>query len=98
VPTRAGLVPASLYVLGRDAEGLLQIAGTCGRMPPAGPENDARASLIALVMLGLGQANQSGHFQRDEAARHELVSAWLTACEVSESDLQSVIERMQERS
>jgi len=49
----AGLAPAALYALGRDAEALMLIAGTCGHMPPATPESDARASLIALVMVGL---------------------------------------------
>lgn len=94
----AGLVPASLYSLGRDEEALSALAGVCTRMPPASPDNDARASLIALVMLALSEAAQSGRFQSDEARRSQLFSSWLETCQVTEPEVKEAVDRMNEGS
>ncbi|HVJ15887.1 MAG TPA: hypothetical protein VM686_10600 [Polyangiaceae bacterium] len=90
----AGLAPASLYALNRDGEALMLVAGTCGHMSPASPQSDARASLIALVMLGLAEASSHGHFQRGAPERAELLSSWLEACQVSEGDVRNAVDKM----
>jgi hypothetical protein len=91
-----GLVPASLYALGRDGEGLSVISDVCRRMPPASPQNEARASLIALVMGALAEAHGNGHLKRDEAELESLLSNFLQACQVSEAELKSVVDRMRQ--
>jgi len=88
-----GLVPASDYALGRDSEGLSRISKLCAPLPPASPESDARAAVIALVMFCLGEANRTGHFERDPEQRSALMSSWLSACEVSESEVKGAFER-----
>ena len=90
----AGLSPAAQHALGRDEEALAQIGEICRRMPQ-GPDNDARASLIALVMLGLAEAAREGRFQRDDAQRSALLARWTAACGVTDGDVQGAVDRME---
>jgi hypothetical protein len=93
-----GLVPASHYAVGRDSAALSRISELCAPLPAASPASDARAAVIALVMFCLAEANRTGHFERDQAQRSALMSSWLSACEVSEADIQLALERAKQDS
>jgi hypothetical protein len=87
-------MPASLYALGRDAEALEHITGLCAGLPPPRPGSNTRASVVALIMLRLNEASEAGRFQRDEAARGELLSTWVNACQTSKEEVMAVIVQM----
>ncbi len=92
----AALVPASLYALNRDSEGLSSLGNLCQRMAPASPHNEGRASVIAVVMGALAEAHSNGHLQRNEEQLNALLASFLQACQVSEEDLKRVVDKMRE--
>jgi hypothetical protein len=92
----AALVPASLYALNRDSDGLSSLSSLCQRMAPSSPHNEGRASVIAVVMGALAEAHGNGHLQRNQEQLNALLASFLQACQVSEEDLKRVVDKMRE--
>jgi hypothetical protein len=91
------LVPASLYGLKRDADALSAVTDACNHMRPASPDNDGRASVLALMFVSLASLSQKGHFESTDEQRSAMIQGWLSACQVPEHQLQRVIQSMQEQ-
>jgi hypothetical protein len=81
------LEPASLEVLGRTGEADLALKSTCEALPHAGPRSDARAKLVALLLLSLTDAVKRGKYQPSEERRAALPRQYCALCEVPESQL-----------
>lgn len=91
------LVPASLYGLKRDADALSALAAGCSHMPAATPDNDGRASILALTFASLATLAQKGKYESNPEQRAALIDSWLKACQVSGEQFQRTLESAQEQ-
>ena len=92
----AALIPACLYGLKRDADGLTALTERCSRLHEATPASDARATYLALVFVSLNSAAEHGKFESNDEHRKATVDAWLQNCGVPKEQLNTVLSSMRE--
>lgn len=92
----AALIPASLYGLKRDADGLTALTERCTSLHDATPASDARATYLALVFVSLQSAAEHGKFESSDEHREATIGTWLHNCGVPKEQLNSVLSSMRE--